>query len=183
MTWWNNLKKRLYAYRLRKKIDNLNVERGSVNYQTARHIGILFETSESEEADLVVNSFVDTLRKAGKRVEVLAYFNDKHKREFYTFDFFNKRDLNLIGIPKGEQVEQFIQTPFDVLLCLHAEASPALEYIAATSQARFRVGAYQPQSLFCYELMVHSKSKSVRGLLHQMEHYLKLIHVNNEKVA
>jgi hypothetical protein len=60
-------------------------------------------------------------------------------------------------------------------LCLIDESLP-LEYIVATSDAKFRVGAFSDAKTNYYELMINTqKNQSIKYLLDQINHFLKVI--------
>ena len=51
-----------------------------------------------------------------------------------------------------------------------------LEYLAATSRARFRVGSFNDSKTSYYELMINNqKNKDLKYLLQQINHFLKVI--------
>ena len=63
-------------------------------------------------------------------------------RSYYaeTHSFFST-DLNWWGIPKPEKIRDFIETDFDLLLCIAREPNFYLEYILTLSKAKFKIGS------------------------------------------
>lgn len=183
MNWLQSLQQRAYQYFLKKGMQQRPDTQTPLNFRKAKDIGIIFEAKDGDGVDNLITNYKESLRRLGKRVEVLAHFNDKQQREFYPFPSFSNRDTNWANVPNSKEVKYFIEKRFDVLLCLHNDSNSALEYIAAVSKANFRVGFYQSSTVCYYELMVHNKSNSIRSLLNQIEPYLKIINQPNEKVA
>ena len=109
---------------------------------------------------------------------ILGYFDDKQEHKNVIFKYFNNKDLNWYWHPKSEVVNEFIATPFDILISLHLKPCPPLEYISSTSQAHLRVGRYHPQKEHCYDLMIDVADEyDLKGFSEQVESMLK--RVNN----
>lgn len=183
MNWLQKLRQRAYSYFLKRGMQKRPDKQEPLNFRKAKTVGIIFEAKDGDNVDAFISTYKESLLRLGKRVEVLAHFNDREQREFYPFPSFSNRDKNWAKVPNSKEVKYFIEKPFDVLLCLHSQPNSALEYIAAVSKANFRVGFYQSSTVGYYELMVHNKDNSIRSLLNQIEPYLKIINQPNEKVA
>ena len=89
---------------------------------------------------------------------------------------FNKKNLNWRLAPVGHTVESFIQRKFDILINLSVKEILPLEYISALSQANFRVGPYEKNKTYCYDLMIDTgEEKDLKNLIEQVKHYLHLM--------
>jgi len=88
------------------------------------------------------------------------------------FPHFNKKDLDWAFRPRGEAVSSFLQQPFDILIILDKHPTIPLEYVAALSKAKFRVGPLTGNT-FCYELMIEATgAKDLKGFLNQVSFFL-----------
>lgn len=131
-----------------------------------RKIGILFDANEAGDREAVIE-YADRLRKTGINVWIFGYFDAKIEQVTFPFDFFDKTHLSFAHLPKGEKVQQFINTRFDVLINLDVEQYPALNYIAAASQALFKIGPATADPLH-YDLMIGSGSDNLRQYIDQI---------------
>jgi hypothetical protein len=168
------IKENLYQRKL-KKCNKTDRQTLSCNFETARSIGILFNASSKVDTQIVL-SFKKELQIQRKKVSLMGYKDVKELNEDEKLPVFCNKDLGLNQTPKKEEVLDFIQQPFDLLIALHVDDCQPLEYIAAASAAKFRIGHYRENKTDFYDFMVYGKSQDLRVVIKQMETYLKKIH-------
>lgn len=167
---------------LQQQLRHRRIPRQSVDFDKAHSIGILFDATELSSREAVLG-YADQLKAAGKSVRLLAYFDNRVESESFPFHFFNKKNVDWLLRPTGHNVKEFLDHPFDILLNLSMEENPALEFIAALSQAHFRVGAFS-KAIHCYDLMIDlPHSKSLPDLIKQIEFYLPKMQPTYEKTS
>jgi len=172
MQIFEQIQTRLHYHFLRKELPRHKFRRSSTFIDDAKKIGILFDASELEEK-LAVLRFSKLLRSDGKSVKLLAFVDRSLKGENQPFPTFSKKDLDWALLPKSNIVFEFMEKPFDLLLNFSQKEILPLEYIAATSNARFRVGMAS-QKTYCYDLMIDtSKERGVQAFIDQVVFYLK----------
>lgn len=108
-------------------------------FDSARSIGLLFDAS-SEKARKESLEFVRQLEKQGKKVTALGYFDSKQVADNQPFDAFTVKETTWTGQPKSEKADAFAREKFDLLLTLNPDEQTPLEWLAASSQAAFKVG-------------------------------------------
>ena len=161
----------LHQQLLRKKLPAHPVKRSSVVLENAGSVGLLFDATSLDERNIVLG-FADQLKKKGKQVKLLGYFDTKLKSSDFAFKHFDKKRLDWALRPKREVMEDFSSQPFDLLINLSKKAIAPLDYIAAHSKAKFRVGPFI-ENTFCYDLMIeHDEEKGLEPFLEQVLHYL-----------
>jgi hypothetical protein len=151
---------------------------------TVKTIGIIFDATSPEHRD-IINKFVDDLRSKGKKVRLLAFFNDKHPHEGTPYPYFNLKELNWFGVPKPEvaPVYEFIKQPFDMLYSLYFNEVVALDFITALNKANFKTGV---TSLYHQDmdLGVDMNGKTdLKLLLQQIKFYLNKINQKYESLV
>ncbi len=162
----------LHQQLLRKKLPTHEVRRSSVFLDDANSIGLLFDATSLDERNIVLD-FGEQLKKKGKQVKLLGYFDAKLKSSDFAFKHFDKKQLDWALRPKKEVMESFASKSFDLLVNLSQKAVAPLDYIAAHSKARFRVGPFT-ENTFCYDLMIdHDEKKGLEHFLKQVLHYLE----------
>jgi hypothetical protein len=154
------------------------------NQDVVKTVGIVFDASAPEHREMI-NRFAEDLRAKGKKVRLLAYFNDKHPHEGTPYPYFNQKELNWYGIPKPEvsAVYDFIKQPFDMLYAIYFEERLALDYIAALNKANFKTGV---TSLYHedMDLGVDMNGKSdLKLLMQQIKFYLNKINQKYESLV
>lgn len=173
MAFIDNLKGKLYE-RQKKRLAETKSHK-SCNFDSARSIGIIFNASNEKEREIVLDYKSHLQREHRKKVRLLGYKDVKELSGEESFPCFCNKDLNWNQAPKREDVLDFIEEPFDLLLALHMEDSTPLEFIAATSAAKFRIGHYREDKVDCYDLLLYGKGNSLRAFIQQTESYLKKI--------
>lgn len=172
MNLFEKLRTRMHEQLLRKNLPSRQVERSSLSLDQAKSIGILFDGTKPDDREIVLN-YAKKLKGQGKKVKLIAYFDNNLKSENFTYWHFNKKQLDWALRPKSKNAEEFAQRPFDLLINLSRNAIAPLEYISAISKARFRVGP-STEKTFCYDLMIeHNSNQDLRVFLQQVVHYLK----------
>ena len=166
---------------LEKQITTFNIRRTSISLQEAKYIGILFDgTSESDRPAIM--EFVGNMKKSGKMVDILGFLNQNTiPGSEPPFEFFDKKKLDWAFRPVSKEVIDFQNQNFDMLLNLSCKSVVPLDYIAACSHARFRVGPFVEGRL-CYDLMLDcGQSKDVKHFIQQIVSYLGKMQSKPEK--
>lgn len=147
--------------------------RHSVSLEEAQSVGILFDGTEPEERELVLD-YAEKLKREGKKVKLLAFFNSNLDSGNFTFWHFNRKQLDWSLRPKIREAEEFASQRFDLLLNLSQKAVAPLEYVAARSKAAFRVGPATEKTV-CYDLMIDlsGQPSNLKAFLQQVIFYLK----------
>lgn len=117
------------------------------------------------------------LREEGKNVKAITYFEQERSNPFdFKFDFFTKKDINLLGKITSDAVNVFVHTEFDYLFCLSTTSFMPFESILAESKARFRVGFYDEENPDYFELMLNpQEGEELANLVEQLFHYTKRV--------
>lgn len=170
------LRLKFYNYFLNQKLKTLSIDRKPICFEDARTVAILFDAS-SPENQVTVSNYKKRLRGMGKKVEVMAFVNNKDQQNTnYVFKHFNKKNLNWYFHPTGSTISQFINEPYDILMCLHTNPVLPLEYISALSKAHLRVGPYYEDKTFCYDLMIDNMDDDdLNNFIGQIDNVLKII--------
>jgi len=172
---FNTIKKYFHHRFLIDKLKQIQVSRKSVNLNEAKEIGILFDATDTDQKQLVEN-LAKQLKDQNKKTVLLGFYNFPKPAINFSFDYFNKKNLNWRLAPVGHTVESFIQRKFDILINLSVKEILPLEYISALSQANFRVGPYEKNKTYCYDLMIDTgEEKDLKNLIEQVKHYLHLM--------
>jgi hypothetical protein len=172
ITW---LRRTLHKYFLKKELKHHKPKRSIVNFADAREVGILLDATDPTITK-IVNQFADSIRTPYRKVTLLGFYDYPKPAINLNFPHFYRKQLNFYLEPQGYIVEEFIDKRYDVMINAFLHDSPPLEYIAALSQARYRIGPYTPDKMYCSDVMIDVKGlNDLNYYLEQVKHYLYMI--------
>jgi hypothetical protein len=150
-----------------------------VSLKEAKNIGIL-TMIETEEAFDQILDFSKDFEVNGAVVKGLAFVPSKTIPDFLLsqsrFKFFSKRDVNIVGIPRSNEVLEFLETGFDILLDLSLAEYLPLSYVVGVSNAGMKAGRYSNGIINDYDFMILENGGSNFGdFLDSMKNYLSKI--------
>lgn len=175
MKLFRNLRLRWHDYMLKQRLKQLTVERSSIRFEKANRIGILFDATNLDN-QVFVENYVQNMRKIGKQVSLLAFVDDNQEHNNFPFKYYNHKHLSWYEHPNSSDVNQFIETKFDILISLHIHDVQSLEYISALSHAKMRVGKYDESKIDAYDLMIdNSNNNDLQHFIQQVDKHLKIL--------
>lgn len=170
---------RLKSYLHNRKLRNLagsNFHKASDNhFRAVRTVGCVFD-AEVKEAYDKIEAFAKTLRKSGKEVDILGYFNTRNLPDVSSFRYFSIENLSLAQIPsKSEIANQFISKQFDVLINFSNTPYPPVNYLCAASNALFKIGP-SSAAIDHYDLLIDLPGGfDVDGYINEIRRTLNLM--------
>lgn len=180
MKFWDNIKFYFYKKKIAQQLNASTTQRVLTNLSDANSVGIIYDSSNAAN-DIVISKFSDSLRQQGKSVDVLTFVNDTKTNDKVGIMLFNKKNINWISVPDGEMVEKFAAKKFDLLFACFTGENLPLEYIAAVSKAKWRVGVYSPIKTDYYDLMVKTEGQQdVSYFLQQATIFLNRINYDSK---
>lgn len=171
MSLLHTFRSNVFNRSLQQRAKQNRAERNFVGLENVQSVGILFDATDLNIRDIILQ-YAKQLTLNNKRVKLLGYFDSKVEDPNFTFRYFNRKNLDWAGRPHGEQVQEFLEQPFDMMINLDTISKPPAEFISAQSKAHLRIGPVTEHT-FCYELMIDiSKSNNLQEFIQQMEFIL-----------
>lgn len=153
-----------------------------VSFTNAKMIGILFNATDLDDRNIVLK-YASKLKAKGKKIKLLGFFDNSLKDSNFTFDHFNKNNLDWALRPIGKKVQYFMNQKFDILLTLNPSTDSHSEYISTLSNAGLRVGPYT-SNLEAYDLMLDPKDPgNIQKFINQIEFLLEKTNTKHEAAA
>ena len=153
------------------KRKKLSINRASLSYKNASHIGILY-TYIDENKQRVINEFVNKLKKDGKRVDLLPAITNKNADNRY-FKTFRLEEINSIGKWSNNNVNLFIYQQYDFLIYPDLNLIPEMENILINSFSKCRIG-FINQKMKLFEMILKSDIEyDINHRLSKLYNYLK----------
>lgn len=171
------VQKLFYRYYLNQRLKEHSAKHQMVNFNQAKSIGILFDAGKDENI-VWIRRYADELEKQKKTVSLLGFVNTNHANEQTAYPCFSRKQTNWYLQPAHHVPNEFIEKKFDILLNAFITESATLEYIATFSNAKFRVGPFFENKLYCADFMINLKeSDNLADFMKNAIHYLKLMQV------
>ena len=148
--------------------------------EKAHAVAIIFDATPLENRKWV-DAFAQKLRNKGKRVTLFGFLNDKNKPSF-PFRFFNKKEVDWRGIPKGFEVEKFLSESYDMLYAFYIGENMPLEYIGTLAKANFKIGAYNKKGML-YDVSIDTEHIDLQYLISQTEYFLTKITKSQDELS
>ncbi|MFA8434882.1 MAG: hypothetical protein ACEPOZ_10240 [Marinifilaceae bacterium] len=180
MSFISNIKEKFAKKILERNIKQFPRHKEFHNLSTPKSIGILFDTRD-EKKHKTIKTFQKQLKSQGHQVKSLAWVDADLLPDYGVGQqilYYCNKDLNWAGKPQLPEIEEFIQTKFDILFDFSGEAHPNLRYAANLSQAACKVGGYDEQKKHLDLMIDMGKEKSLDKLIEQSLQYLNQIKKN-----
>ena len=166
------LRSYVHKYMLQKELRFHKPDRQITNIADARDVGILLDATDPDRTNLI-NQLADSLRTQFRKVHILGFYNYPKPALNLNFQHFHNKQLNWYLEPQGHIVEEFMNRKFDVLINAYTGENLQLEYISALSNAKYRIGVYEPSKTYLSDVLLDTKSPNdLRGFVEQVKHYI-----------
>jgi hypothetical protein len=180
VSFLKDIKERLGRFKLKKEKKRLQRKIKASSLEKADTVGILYNATNRNDAE-TVKKFIHYLKEERKDVISLGFIDIKEASELTSpilnYMFFDQNDLSKNLVPIGNDVSNFINKPFSILIDLNSnESCFPLEYISSLSTAKFKVGANGSYRGEVCDLVIDiNKNPKLDFLIIQVKHYLKMI--------
>lgn len=173
---FRQLRSRIHHYLLKKKLKEAPAhEHQTVNYERAKSIAVLFDATNPENLT-IAKKFNQDLASLHKHTHFFAFVDQKKPMGSLPFDFMTSEQVSWLFVPEHPKVQDFLTKQYDILINICAHECLPLEYIAALSNAKFRVGRFIPGKTYCYDFMIYTNGKKdMNFLIEQLNQYLKMM--------
>ncbi len=175
--------KEIYQRRSLKKGQKRNKRKRQLkNLGDIKNVGVIFER-DSEQTASNMQKLAKFLNDQGIKVQVLAFVNLKKPTPELAakknLSLFYRKDLNWFGKPKSDEVDSFINQPFDLLIKADFSAVFALAWICTVSKTALVAGP-NDQMKDVYDFIIETHNKDQNQYHQQLIHYLSII---NQKTS
>ena len=157
---------------IRQQVKTTKREVMTCNVERAKKIGILFNATHQVSFE-IVKALVKKISAKNNSVDVLGFVDSKQLIDHYLyrkgFEFFTRNQLNWYYKPTEETVEKFINKEFDLLLDLSLDNPFPIQYILASSKAKFKAGRYsESQEYLDFMIDIEKENRAMEELKKQV---------------
>ncbi len=161
-------------YRTKAQLKRNTAFRGSVLYDDAKNVGILYTAEDMNKHD-VIKDLARKFEQDGKKVSVLSFLPKDIQNFEFRYNFFTEKEISLFGSVNSEDVKTFVNKPFNYLLYVDFEGDPVMRYLLASSRAQCRVGYFEEINRPFCDLMVAPQQPNYKSLAYEMYKYTKIL--------
>lgn len=181
MSFLSKIRSHFFDAHLKTKLSLTKINRTSVEFDMASSIGILFDATNPVHRNKVMQ-YADTMKKHGKKVDLLGFVKSKQKELSLPYKFFTLREVDWKMIPESAEINQFIRKKFDILINLYLPNGQSvfgkdnpIKYISALSKANLRVGPFT-QNINYFDLIIDTPDGTdLDHLIKQVDFFLNRI--------
>ena len=179
MSAFKNIQEKFGRLKLRKEKKRRLRNVRAFSLEKASTVGVLYNATNRNDAE-IVKKFVQYLKEERKDVLSIGYIDSKDSSDLVkphlNYVYFDKRNLSKSFVPRGNDVDNFINKPYSILIDLNLNDCFPIEYISSLSNAKFKVGSkgsYRDES--CDLVIDIEENNKLEFLIIQIKHYLKMI--------
>lgn len=157
-----------------KYINKLLSERsGSVKQGDIQTVGVLLNTDEYYDVE-AIHTFFKSLDIQQARTRIVAFVADeKASRELWGA-YYSPKHIGWNGKINHPELQLFVDTNYDMLLCFYREPHMELDVIAAQSKAEFKVGI-SPRDLRFFDLTIDVETNQFKLFTSELTKYLNVL--------
>ncbi len=149
-------------------------------HNRTRKIGFVVD-GRNESNLKTIQSYVKLLQDRRKDIS-LIFLTDHAEPEKVSFQAFNKKSFTWYRIPKAPVLIDFIDSAFDMLICINMERIPELNAIVDLSHAKFKVGVTSDESELYNLTLVPTREKTWEEYIGMMEKTIRQLSMEMELV-
>ncbi len=139
-------------------------------------LAVLIDASKSVNI-LSVVKLANALGVKSDRLKIMGYKEDqKEIADDQDAAYYNDKSFGVGGTIKGSSLNDFISKEYDVLINFYAESRLELDYIAAASRAKFKVG-FSTIDHRINDLIIGTPSEDINLFIAELKKYLKILQI------
>ena len=180
MELFQNIRLRIGKVILTKKIATKKRKINFSTFSQVKNIGIVWDASKTEEFHYI-SRFHQKMHERNIDVKVFGYFPGKNLPDQYTalryLTCMRRKELDFFYLPVSPEANSFINNQIDVLIDINFKKLLPLQYITSVSNAAFKVGLFDPETVISpFDLMIELKKPvDIDIYLAQVIQYLEMI--------
>ncbi|RZK11983.1 MAG: hypothetical protein EOO46_04805 [Flavobacterium sp.] len=159
---------------LKRKLKNslFNVS-SSLSNQKINTVGIIVDESYfNDKANLIKELIKNDLRQ--NNIKLLVYKDKLKKNDVIGFSSFNMKDVSWNGEIQQQEVNDFLSTPFDMLISYYDVTKAPLLLVTQQSKAIFKVG-FSSIDKRLNHFMINTSAENFKVFSDELFKYLRIL--------
>ncbi len=120
----------------------------------------------------------DELGVKSANLKVIAYKKDYNEKEGHVGEanYFNDKGVGNTGSFKSGLLQEFVSKEYDVLINFYTENHALINYVAAASKAKFKIGFGEVDNRI-NDLVIESVKGNTNIFIAELKKYLKILNI------
>jgi hypothetical protein len=142
---------------------------------------VLFDASDEQNSHIMF-SIIKEIQDAGKNVRAVGHVPFKNNPHWcfpkISYDYLNKRNISITGIPKGEFVNDLLEMQFDLLLDFLNKPISEMMYISALANAGLKISrniSDEPFYQQIYDILIDHHELADKDYFTELKKYLQVL--------
>ena len=177
MSFFQNIKNRLASNHIQSKLKRNLRKKEFHNLESAKSIGILFDTLHDKN-NSIAKKFSEDLLQKGYKVQAVGWINADELPDFGVAQkilFYTNKDVKWNGEPISEELIHFTNEKFDLLFILTEANHFSIKYLTHLSKAACKIGSLTENCEHLDLMIDQGKNKSIENLISESLKYLSII--------
>ncbi|MCK7590840.1 hypothetical protein M0G43_09665 [Subsaxibacter sp. CAU 1640] len=136
-------------------------------------IGVVLTLKEFGDLD-AIRTFAKELDILPPKTKIITFVEDNKITDKLWDTYFSPKDFGWNGAIKNMDLQNFIDTQFDILICFYNQHSVELNLVTASSKANFKVGISN-ENLKLYDFVIDVKSNQFELFKIELKKYLTVL--------
>lgn len=170
---FSGLKKKTTQRSYEKLLKNIKVADAIIPVKI-KSIGILADSRLFGSYDISRN-LSQKLGIESKNFEIIIFENLKDDFVAQHYNTFSEKDFGMYGKVKAQNIEGFIETPYDLLINYSNKNNVYLNLVAINSKAKFKVGFANDDLEGLYNFMIDIESNKIDIFNDELAKYLQIM--------
>ncbi len=143
----------------------------AVSNNKVSSIGVILNSNEFSDLEAIRRFFKD-LNVKENRTKIVSFVDDE-KSITNTWDtYFYPKQFGWSAKITNVALEEFLNTPFDVLVSFYTKSNTELDLVTTLSKANFKIGISDNDSRL-YDLIIYTNSNNLKLFTKEVVKYLK----------
>lgn len=163
---------------LKKSVESCIKKRKPQSKQVSsiKSLAVLIDASQSVNI-LSVVKLANELGVKSDHLTVMGYKEDqKEIADDKDAAYYNDKSFGVGGSIKSTSLNKFIDKDYDVLINFYSDEKLELNYVAAASQAKFKVGFAEVDNRI-NDLVIGAASDNINLFISELKKYLKILQI------
>lgn len=158
----------------KKKIKN-KLSNGSniANNNLIKTVGIIFDETYFQDKEALIQELVSR-GISEQNIEILIFRDIIKKKQTFDWPFFSNKNLNWNATFNKSEVNNFINTPFDLLINYYDIEKSALILVSHLSKANFKTG-FSSIDKRVNDFMIDTTVENYKVFIRELFMYLKIL--------
>lgn len=151
----------------------LNSRNVNVKNTEVKSVGVVLNLKEFADFD-AIRTFCKELGILPPKTKIITFVEDNDITDKLWDTYFSPKDFGWKGAIKNIDLQTFIDTEFDALICFYKQHPIELDMIAAASKANFKIGISNA-NLKLYDFIINVNTDEFQIFKVELKKYLTVL--------